>query len=84
MPAESGRRCSWWVGLRSHCRTTTAARPATRVEIDADDIALLYREVGYRTVEGGLALVERSCRGRPIAAEVQFPLSEIVAALDEG
>ncbi len=29
---------------------------SSRVEADADDIALLYREVGYHTVEEGLAL----------------------------
>jgi len=55
---------------------------SSRVEADADDIALLYREVGYRTVEEGLALVERSYPGRPIAPKVQFLLEEIVASLD--
>jgi hypothetical protein len=47
-------------------------------ETDAEDIALLYREVGYHTVDEGLALVERSYPGRPIAAKVQFLLEEIV------
>jgi hypothetical protein len=54
---------------------------SSRVEIDADDIALLYRELGYHTVEEGLALVERSYPGRPIAAKVQFLLEEIVHSL---
>jgi hypothetical protein len=47
---------------------------SSRVETDAEDIALLYREVGYHTVDEGLALVERSYPGRPIAAKVQFLL----------
>ncbi len=55
---------------------------SSRVETDADDIALLYREVGYHTVEEGIALVERSYPGRPIAAKVQFLLEEIVQSLD--
>ena len=55
---------------------------SSRVEADAEDIALLYREVGYRTVDEGLNLVERSYPGRPIAAEVQFLLEEIVQSLD--
>jgi Nucleotidyltransferase of unknown function (DUF6036) len=57
---------------------------ASRVETDADDIALLYRAVGYRTVEEGLALVERSYPRRPIAPRVQFLLQEIVASMDDG
>ena len=32
---------------------------SSRVETDAEDIALLYREVGYHTVDEGLTLVER-------------------------
>ena len=55
---------------------------SSRVETDAEDIALLYSEVGYRTVDEGLALVERSYPGRPIAAKVQFLLAEIVEALN--
>jgi hypothetical protein len=31
---------------------------SSRVETDAEDIALLYREVGYRTVEEGLTVVQ--------------------------
>jgi uncharacterized nucleotidyltransferase DUF6036 len=57
---------------------------SSRVETDADDIALLYREVGYHTVEEGIALVERSYPGRPIAAKVQLLLEEIVQSLDAG
>jgi hypothetical protein len=56
---------------------------SSRVEADAEDIALLYREVGYHTVEEGLALVERSYPGRPVAAKVQFLLEEIVSSLDD-
>jgi hypothetical protein len=55
---------------------------SSRAETDADDIALLYREVGYRTIEEGIALVERSYPGRPIVAKVQFLLEEIVEALN--
>jgi hypothetical protein len=55
---------------------------SSRVEADAEDIALLYREVGYTSVEEGLDLVERSYPGRPVAAKVQFLLEEIVQSLD--
>lgn len=51
---------------------------SSRVESDADDIRLLYDAVGFRTVEQGLALVERSYPGRSIAARVQFLLEEIL------
>jgi hypothetical protein len=54
---------------------------ASRVETDADDIAFLYREVGFTTVEEGLDHVARAYPGRPIPAKVQFLLEEIVAAL---
>jgi hypothetical protein len=70
MQPGSGRRFSW------------SEAPRLRVEADAEDIALLYHEVGYHTVEEGLALVERSYPGRPIAAKVQFLLEEIVESLD--
>ncbi|GAB3269958.1 DUF6036 family nucleotidyltransferase [Kineosporia babensis] len=56
---------------------------SSRVETDAEDIALLYREVGYTTVEEGLTLVERSYPGRLVAAKVQFLLEEIVQSLGE-
>ena len=55
---------------------------SSRVEVDADDIALLYRELGFRSVEEGLQLVERSYPGRPIAPRVRFLLQEIVASLE--
>jgi hypothetical protein len=56
---------------------------ASRVEADADDIMFLYRQLGFTTVEEGLALVENVYRGRPIAVKVRFLLQEIVAALRE-
>jgi Nucleotidyltransferase of unknown function (DUF6036) len=54
---------------------------ASRVETDADDIAFLYGEVGFTTVQQGLDLVELAYPGRPIPAKVQFLLEEIVQAL---
>jgi hypothetical protein len=57
---------------------------ASRVELDAEDIAFLYRQVGYTTVGEGLELVATTYRGRPIPAKVQFLLEEIVATLDDG
>lgn len=56
---------------------------SSRPEIDADDIALLYRHLGYRTVEQGLDLVEQAYPARPIPARVRFLLEEIVASLDD-
>lgn len=41
-----------------------------RVENDAGDIAFLYRQLGYTTVEQGLDLVESVYRGRPVEAKV--------------
>ncbi len=55
---------------------------ASRVETDADDIAFLYRQLGFTTVEEGLELVESTYRGRPVAARTQFLLEEIVASLE--
>jgi len=43
----------------------------------------LYRQLGFTTVDEGLALVESVYRGRPIAVKVKFLLGEIVAALRE-
>ena len=40
---------------------------ASRVETDADDIAFCHRQVGFTTVEEGLALVITTYRRRPIA-----------------
>jgi len=37
---------------------------AARAEIDADDILLLYRQLGFTTVEEGLNLVEQAYPGR--------------------
>jgi hypothetical protein len=51
---------------------------AARVEIDADDIILLYRQLGFTTAEEGLGLVEKAYPGRPIPAKVRFLLEEIV------
>jgi len=56
---------------------------SSRVENDADDIMFLYRQVGFTTVEEGLALVESAYRGRPIAVKVKFLLAEIVKGLCE-
>jgi hypothetical protein len=54
---------------------------SARVENDADDIAFLYRQVGFTTVEEGLSLVESVYQGRPILPKVQFLLEEIVDAI---
>ena len=70
-----------WAGTRSEYLLAMKLF-SSRVETDAEDIALLYREVGYRSVEEGIALVERSYPGRPVAARVQFLLEEIVEALN--
>ena len=51
---------------------------AARAEIDADDIILLYRQLGFTTVDEGLDLVEQAYPGRPIPAKVKFLLTEIV------
>jgi hypothetical protein len=54
---------------------------ASRVEADAEDIAYLYRTLGYTTVNEGLDLVESVYGGRPVNAKVQFLLEEIVDSL---
>jgi hypothetical protein len=54
---------------------------SSRVETDADDIAFLYRQVGFTTVQEGLDLVATSYGKRPVAAKVKFLLEEIVASL---
>lgn len=51
---------------------------AARAEIDADDIILLYRRLGFTTVAEGLDLVEQAYLGRPIPPKVRFLLTEIV------
>src|SRR4051794_20240870 len=54
---------------------------SSRPEVDADDIALLYRHLGYTTVEQGLELLEQAYPLRSIPPKVQFLLEEIVASL---
>ena len=54
---------------------------AARAEIDADDIVLLYRQLGFTTVDEGLDLVEQAYPGRPIPAKVRFLLTEIVDSM---
>lgn len=54
---------------------------AARAEIDADDIILLYRNLGFTTVDEGLDLVEQAYPGGPIPAKVKFLLTEIVDSM---
>ena len=54
---------------------------AARAEIDADDIILLYRQLGFTTVEEGLDLVEQAYPGRPIPPKVRFLLTEILESM---
>jgi hypothetical protein len=54
---------------------------ASRVETDAEDIAFLYRIVGFTTVDEGLDLLQASYPGRPVEAKVQYLLQEIVDSL---
>jgi hypothetical protein len=56
---------------------------SSRAEIDAEDIALLYRHLGYTTVEQGLELVEQAYPLRPLPPKVRFLLEEIVASLND-
>ncbi|MCK9897998.1 DUF6036 family nucleotidyltransferase [Frankia sp. AgB32] len=56
---------------------------ASRVETDAEDIAFLYRTLGYTTVDEGLDLVQAVYSGRPINAKVQFLLEEVVDSLHD-
>jgi hypothetical protein len=56
---------------------------AARAEIDADDIILLYRQLGFTTVDEGLDLVEQAYPGRPVPAKVKFLLTEIVDSLQD-
>ncbi|MGH3258864.1 MAG: hypothetical protein ACRDOU_26275 [Streptosporangiaceae bacterium] len=57
---------------------------AARAEIDADDdIILLYRNLGFTTVDEGLDLVERAYPGRPIPAKAKFLLTEIVDSMQQ-
>lgn len=54
---------------------------ASRVEYDADDIALLYGQLGFSTLEQGLDVVAAAYPTRPIPPKVQYLLEEIVQAL---
>lgn len=54
---------------------------AARVENDAGDIAFLYGQLGFTTVEEGLDLVESVYHGQQLQAKVQFLLAEIVESL---
>jgi hypothetical protein len=56
---------------------------SSRVESDAEDIMFLYRQLGFRTVEQGLDLVESVYSGRPVEPKTQFLLQEIVQAMRE-
>ena len=56
---------------------------AARAEIDADDIILLYRQLGFTTVDEGLDLVEQAYPGWPIPAKVRFLLTEIVDSMQQ-
>jgi hypothetical protein len=56
---------------------------AARAEIDSDDIILLYRQLGFTTVDEGLDLVEQAYPGSPIPAKVSFLLAEIVASMHD-
>lgn len=56
---------------------------ASRAEVDAEDITLLYRHLGYTTVEQGLDLVEQAYPGRPLPAKIRFLLEEVVGAMTE-
>jgi len=47
----------------------------------ADEIILLYRKLGFTTVDEGLDLVEQAYPGRPIPAKVKFLLTEIVDSM---
>ncbi len=56
---------------------------AARAEIDADDIILLYHQLGFTTMDEGLDLVEHAYPGRPIPAKVKFLLTEIVDSMQQ-
>ena len=49
---------------------------SSRAEVDAEDIALLYRHLGYTTVE-------QAYPGRPLPAKIRFLLEEVVDALGD-
>jgi hypothetical protein len=52
------------------------------VFIPADVVRiLLYRQLGFTTVDEGLDLVEQAYPGRPIPPKVRFLLTEIVDSM---
>lgn len=55
---------------------------AARVDVDVDDIRLLYRLCGFTTVEEGLDLLQRSYPSTVIQPKTQYLLAEIVESLD--
>lgn len=57
---------------------------AARVDVDVDDIRLLYRLCGFTTVDEGLELLERSYPTGTIPPKTQYLLAEIVETLDDG
>jgi hypothetical protein len=46
---------------------------AARAEIDAEDIILLYRQLGFSTVDEGLDLVEQAYPGAADPGEGEIP-----------
>lgn len=54
---------------------------ASRVEIDSNDVTLLYRLLGLTTVDEGLQIVQDADPTRPIHPKVQYLLEGIVADL---
>jgi hypothetical protein len=54
---------------------------AARAEIDADDIILLYRQLGFTTVDEGPGLAGQARPGRPVPAKVKFPGTEIADSI---
>jgi hypothetical protein len=47
----------------------------------AEDIALLYRHLGYTSVDQGMDVVERAYPGRPMPARIRLLLEDVVASL---
>jgi hypothetical protein len=69
------------VDVASPCYLLAMKLFAARAEIDADDIILLYRQLGFTTVDEGLDLVKQAYPGRPIPPRVMFLLTEIVDSM---
>jgi hypothetical protein len=53
---------------------------ASRASRDEDDIRLLYRILGFTTIDEGLDVLARYYPGRPIEAKVQFFLEELLGS----